>query len=344
MHVGHAAGLLHLAGHLLQLLARARDEQHLAAGLAHLQRGLEADAAGGAGDEDLLAADRARQRALAEQVGVEVALPVVPDPRGVGRQWRHRDAGAGERPLGVAGVELRLEVAVLHRRRRDAEIVVDLVADPLDRGQRHQARADRRRDRVGHVLVQAHRELRGVRGLGELVERLPHGHGLGVHQMERAAGQVLVGQMGDVVHGPGHEVHRNDVGLAALRPGEREPLRQRVAQPLDELEEVVGTVDLVHLAGLRMADHDARPEHDRGRLDALPHQALGLVLGAVVVVGQALPLVEHVLLEHAGVVARHGDRADVVEAADVVGVGELDHVLVPSTFAFSEASSSASTS
>ena len=43
--------------------------------------------------------------------------------------------------------------------------------------------------------------------------------------------------------------------------------------------------------------------------------------------GQLLALVEHVLLEDALVVAGHRDRADVVEAADVVRVRELDHVL-----------------
>ena len=66
------------------------------------------------------------------------------------------------------------------------------------------------------------------------------------------------------------------------RAGEREPLRQRVAQPLEQLEEVVGTVDLVHLAGLRVADHDAGPEHERLGLDALAHEPLRLVLRAVV--------------------------------------------------------------
>src|SRR5918999_5513444 len=122
MHVGGAARLLALPRHLLKLLARARDEQHLAAGLADLERGLEADAAGRAGDHDPLALDRAAQRALAEQVRVEVALPVVPQPRGVGRERWHGDPGAAERALGVASVERAAEVAVLHRRRRDAQV------------------------------------------------------------------------------------------------------------------------------------------------------------------------------------------------------------------------------
>ena len=148
-----------------------------------------------------------------------------------------------------------------------------------------------------------------------------------VHQVERVARQVVVRQVADVVHRARDEVHRHQVRLAALGAGEREPLGQRVAQLLEELEEVVGAVDLVHLAGLRVADDDPGPVHEQLRLDALAHEPLRLVLGAVVVVGQLLPLVEHVLLEHALVVAGDRDRARVVEAADLVRVRELDHVL-----------------
>ncbi len=278
------------------------------------------------GDEDLAAADRAGQRALAEQVRVEVALPVVPQPRRVGGQRRHGDAGAGQRALGVARVELALEVAVLRGRRRDPEVVVELVADALDRRQRHQPGAHRLRDRVGHVRVDPHHELRRVRGLGELVERLADLHRLRVHEMERVVDEVGVRQVGDVVHRPGDEVDRHEVGLAALRPGQRSPLGERVAQALEQLEVVVGAVDLVHLAGLGVAEDDPRAEDQRARLDALAHEPLGLVLGAVVGVREALPLVEHALLEDALVAPGDGDRAGVVEAADLERVGELDHV------------------
>ena len=326
MHVRRAAGLLHLARHLLELLARARDQQHLAAGLSDLERGLEPDPARGAGDHDPLACDRVGQRAIAEQVGIEVALPVVPQPRRVGGERGHGDAGAGQRALGVAGVEAAAEVAVLHRRRRDSQVAVELVADPLHGRQRLEAGPHRLGDRVGHVRVDAHRELRRVGGLGELVERLADLHRLGAHEVEGVAGQLLVGQVGDVVHRLGHEVDGHDVGVAALRTGQRRPLGQRVAQLLEQLEEVVGTVDLVHLAGLRVAHHDAGPEDQRARPDLLAHQPLGLVLGAVVGVRELLALVEHVLLEHALVEAGHGDRAGVVEAADLDRVGELDHV------------------
>ena len=234
--------------------------------------------------------------------------------------------GARERALGVARVELAVEVAVLHRRRRDPEVVVELVADPLDGGERHQPRPHRLGDGVRHVAVHAHRELRRVGGLRELVQRLAHRHGLRVHEVERVPGKVVVRQVRDVVHRPRHEVHRHDVRLAALRAGQRHPLRERVAQPLEQLEEVVGAVDLVHLAGLGVADDDAGAEDERLGLDAGAHQALGLVLGPVVVVGQPLPLVEHVLLEDAAVLAGHRDRAGVVEAAHLVRVRELDHV------------------
>src|SRR3546814_14772540 len=60
---------------------------------------------------------------------------------------------------------------------------------------------------------------------------------------------------------------------------------------------VVRPVDLVHLAGLRMADHHARAVD--APLDALllAHQSFGVMLGAQVGIVQALGLVEHVLAE-----------------------------------------------
>jgi hypothetical protein len=92
MHVGGAAALLDLVRDLLELLARARDQDDLAAGLADLAGQLRADAARGAGDQDLLALDRLRQRPLTEQVGVEVALPVVPQLGRVGLERRSATA------------------------------------------------------------------------------------------------------------------------------------------------------------------------------------------------------------------------------------------------------------
>jgi hypothetical protein len=326
-HVGRAAAGLHLPRHLLQLLARARDQEHLAAGVADLERGLESDAARGAGDEDAPALDRSGERAVAEEVRVEVALPVVPQLRGIGGERRDRDPRAGERPLGVTRVELAPEVAVLHGLGPDAEVVEGLVADPLDRGQRHEAGPHRLRDGVRHVLVDAHGELGRVRGLGELVQRLAHLHRLWVDEVEGVARQLAVGEVGDVVHRPGDEVHRDEVRLAALGTGEREPLGQAAAQALEELEEVVRTVELVHLARLRVADHDPGAEHEQLRPDVVARHLLRLVLRAVVGVRQLLALLEHVLLEDAPVPTGDRDRADVVEAPHPPRVRELDHVV-----------------
>ena len=129
-----------------------------------------------------------------------------------------------------------------------------------------------------------------------------------------------------MVHCLRDEVDRHDRDLTALGAGQWHPLGQRVAQLLQQLEQVVGPVDLVHLARLRVADDDAGAEDERLGLHALANHLLRLVLGAVVMVGELLVLVEHVLLEHALVGAGDCDGARVVEAADVVGVGELDHV------------------
>ena len=326
MHVGGAALLLDLARHVLELLSRARNQDHRAAGLADPQGGLQPDAARGAGDHDPLVLDGGGQRAVPEQRRVHVALPVVPQPPGVGVQRWNGDARAGQGALGVARVERALEIAHLHRRRRDAQVAVDLVADLLDRWQGHDPRPHRGRDRLGQVLVHAHGHLGRVGRARERVQRATGGHRVGIDQVVGVAGQVGVGQVGDVIHRLGHEVDRHDGGLAALRARKREPRGQRPAQLLEQVEHVVRAVDLVHHARLGVAHDHPRPEDQRLGLHIAPDHGLGLVLGPVVVVRQLLVLVEHVLLEHALVGARHGDRADVVEAANFVRVGEVDHV------------------
>ncbi len=133
--------------------------------------------------------------------------------------------------------------------------------------------------------------------------------------------------MGDVVHRLDDEVDRDDVDLASLDARHRHPLRDGVANAADQLEEVVGPVDLVHLAGLGVADDDAGAiDPPRTRALVADH-ALGLVLGLEVGVGvDVLSLVEHVLAPGALVKAGRGDRADHVDAACLDRLGELDHV------------------
>ena len=109
-------------------------------------------------------------------------------------------------------------------------------------------------------------------------------------------------------------------------PDEREPLGQVVPGLLDRLEEVVGAVDLVHLAGLGVADDDGRAVHAPRHRGLGADDALGLELRAVVGRGQLLALVEVVLAEQALVHAGDRDRGGQVEGAGLERVGELDGV------------------
>ena len=163
---------------------------------------------------------------------------------------------AGQRALGVARVELRGEADVAEDLLGDAEVGQQRAAHVLERRQLHQQRDDALGQRVGQALVDAHRELRRVGGAGERVEHLAGALRLGRDEVERLAVEVRL--VGDVVHRVDDVVDRHDVRVAELRADQRHPLRQRVAQLLDRLEEVVGPVDLVHLAGLRVADDDRR--------------------------------------------------------------------------------------
>jgi hypothetical protein len=130
--------------------------------------------------------------------------------------------------------------------------------------------------------------------------------------------------VGDVVDRRRDVVDGHEVRVAPLHGQQREPLRQRVADLLERLEEVVGPVDLVHLAGLRVADHDRRAVDPPGALHALAHELLGLELGPVVGVGELLALVEHVLVKRPLKRPGHGDGGDVVKDAVRTGVGEVD--------------------
>ena len=169
-----------------------------------------------------------------------------------------------QRPLGVARVELRGEADVLEDLLGDLEVREERAAHVLGRRQLHQHRDRALGQHREQLLVDAHLHLRRVGGARERVEHLARALAARVGQVEGLA--VELGQVGDVVHRLGDEVDRHDVGPAHLGPDERHPLGQPVAQLLDRLEEVVRPVDLVHLAGLRVADDDGRavdPPRDR---------------------------------------------------------------------------------
>ncbi len=312
---------------LLQLLDRAGDQQHRRAGVGDLDRGRPADPRGGAGDEDDLAAHGAGQRAVLEEVGIEVALPVVPDPGRVALQRRHLDAGPFQRLLGTAGVEARRVIDVGQDRGRQAELAEDRLHDPLARREELQGAAHDAGRRLGHLGPEPDRHLRRIGRLGEEVDDLARGSRVRIGEVEGAAVEFRL--VGDVVDRRGDVVDRDDVDLAAFDPDGRQPGGQHPARPLQCLEEVIGPVDLVDLTGSRVADDDPRPVDAPGA-GRFAHQPLGLVLGPEVgVVVEPLRLLEHVLVPPALVETRGGDRADLVEAAGLDRTGELERVPGP---------------
>ena len=79
--------------------------------------------------------------------------------------------------------------------------------------------------------------------------------GAGIGEMEAAAVEARL--VRDVVHRVDDVIDRHHVHAAAFDADRRHPWRQRLAQLLERTEEIIGPVDLVDLAGLRMAEDDA---------------------------------------------------------------------------------------
>ena len=176
-----------------------------------------------------------------------------------------------------------------------------------------------------HLWIEAHRHLWRVRGAREDIERLADAHHSRIGEVEAAA--VLALQVREIHHRVDDEIDRHEVEVAALDADQRDPARPGLAQLLQRLEEVVGPVDLVDDAGLRMPDDGAGPVDAEGHAAVGAHHPLGIVLGAVIRVIEVLGLFEHVLGERAAVEPRRGDRAHEVEAAGVDGVRERKRVL-----------------
>jgi hypothetical protein len=246
-----------------------------------------------------------------------VTLPVVPQAPGVILEHRHADLGLVEQFLGGGRVEARRVVDELQHRPRHLQVAQHLVEDVLQRP----AALDRLRHRLRHhvedLRVDAEGHLRCVRGAREDIEHLAHASRLRVGQVEALA--VLLRQVRQVHERVDDEVDRHRVDVTALDADERHPARPGLAQLLQRLEEVVGAVDLVDHARLRMAQHDAGTVDAERHLAVGADQRLGVVLGAVVRVVEFLGLLEHVLAERAAIEAGRGDRTDVVEATGADG-------------------------
>ena len=141
---------------------------------------------------------------------------------------------------------------------------------------------------------------------------------IGIGQVERAAVEPV--EMGEMIHCRDDEIDRHDVDPAALEADHWNPGWHGFAQLLDQLEEVVGAVDLVDLAGRRVADDDA------GSIDAPRNCGLGAdkgfapVLRGKVGVIEPSRFLEHVLAEDPVIEAGRRDGTHVMEAA------RLDHL------------------
>ena len=237
---------------------------------------------------------------------------------------RHRDAGALERLRRLAVVVARRPVDELEDVLRDAEVRQHRADHPLDRRERAEAVEDRRRDEAEHPRVDAHRHLRRMARAREDVEHLADPVRRRIGQVEALAVESLL--VREVVERVGDEVDRHDVDAAALDADRRHPRRQRAPELLQRLEEIVRPVDLVDVAGLRVADDEAGPVDPERHLAVLADDAFGIVLGPEIRMVEVLGLLEHVLAEHAVVEPGGGDRAHVVEAAGADGRGECDGV------------------
>ncbi|EWS64077.1 hypothetical protein Y695_02685 [Hydrogenophaga sp. T4] len=258
------------------------------------------------------------------QVGVEVAFPVVPEPPGVVLEVGAFDAAALERGQRVAAVEARRVVDEVHHVLGQSEVLHDGAVDAAHRRQRHQPLLHALRDEAHQRGVDEQVHLGRVGRFAQDVEHIAHAVAHRVDQVEAGAAAALL--VADVVQRVDHEVHRHDVDAPALQPHAGHPRRQDLAHALDQLEEVVGPVDLVHLAGATVTHHQRRAVHAPGHFAFGAHDLFALVLGHEIRVVDVLGLVEHVFAEHTFVQARRRNRRHVVEVLRADGLGQFHRV------------------
>ena len=181
-----------------------------------------------------------------------MVFPEVPQLLHIAFQLRHLDAAAFQRRGGAAVVVFGGEGQELDQRRRNVQVLHRLIDQQAGRHGADPA-AHEAGHRVEHALVDAHRHARRLGGAGDDVHHLTQVVAAVGGEVEALAVAFLL--VGDVIQRVGHEVHRHDVEVAALHADQRDPVGQEVLELLNQLEEVVGAVDLVHLAGLGVADH-----------------------------------------------------------------------------------------
>src|SRR5581483_9140150 len=109
----------------LTLFRVARHQQRDSTGARDLECRRLADPTGSSGDQHGFAVHRSLEAPVLEQIRVEVALPVVPQPRRVGLELGNRDAGAVQGALGVTRVELSRQADVTEHLVRYSEVSQD---------------------------------------------------------------------------------------------------------------------------------------------------------------------------------------------------------------------------
>ena len=199
------------------------------------------------------------------------------------------------------------------------KVAHDRLADALHRGERHEAAHDAVRNEIEQRSVDANCHARRVRGAGENIENVADATRVRIGKVKAAT--VLPLQVGEMVEGARDEIDRNQIDPAALQPDARRPRRQVPAHLLDQLEKVVGPVDLIHFAVAGISDHDARPINAPRQAALVADHLFGFMLAGEIRVIQILGFLEHVLAEHALVKPGGRNRTDMVKApgADLLG-------------------------
>ena len=312
-----------LAG-FLQLVGVAPADDGSGPGFGKFVRRRQADAGRPARDQHHFAGHRAAQGAVDMQIRVEMALPIVPQAPGIVLEVGALDTRAFEHGHRIAAVKTRRVVDESHHVRRHTEVFHHCVADPSHRGQGHQAFGDAFRDEAQQRSVDKQIHLGRVGRLAEDVEHITDAVTHRVDQVVTLLGDA--GLVADHIQRVDDKIHRHDVHAAALQANRRHPGRQQLAHALDQLEEVIRAVDLVHLAGHAVTDHHGRPVHRPRHLALLAHDLFTFVLGHEIGVFGVFGLLEHVFAKHAFVQTGSGDRAHMVEMPGIDGFGQLHRV------------------
>ena len=228
---------------------------------------------------------------------VKMTLPIVPQPPGVVAQVGALNVGALERCRHIPAVKTRGVVDEGHHVFRHAQILHDSRAHPTHGCQRHQPFFDTFWNEPKQRGVDEDVHLGRMRRTAENIQHIAHPVTHGVNQMKALFGNR--GLVADVVQRIDHKINRHNIDPATFEPHRRHPGRQYLAHALDQFEEIVRTVNLVHLAGGAVTHHHCRPKHRPGHLAFLAHDFLALVLGLEVGVVVVFRLFKHVFTKHA---------------------------------------------